>query len=402
MKTKNILLLIFVSLILVLTLQNVSSIGITPGRTTINFESGLQKDVSFSIINSEHKDMSVVFAVRGDLADYVTLTQTYSEFTKDDDSKQFTYTVNLPQKIEKPGLYTLEIAAMEAPKDIKEKGTFVGATVSVVTQLYIYVPYPDKYLDAEINTVESGGKTVFLIPVTNRGELDIVSASAIIDIYDGTETKIATIDTDTQGVKSLERKELKATWDANVNPGRYKAIVTVRYDEKVTTVLKEFNVGEMYLDVLQVNINDFNLGEIAKFDALVENKWSSDLKDAYLNIIVYNVEGEVMADFKSPTYNINGLSKSDMIAYWDTAGVHTGTYDGKLILKYGEKSTEKNIQLKITDNSIEVVGLTGHVVVSGGGGFLNTTNILIGIIIIIVLMNIVWFFVIKRILKKRK
>lgn len=394
------LIFVFGILFLILSIQNIFAIGITPGRTTVNFEPGLSKDVSFSIINSEHKDMSVVFMVRGDLADYVTLGQTYAEISKDEDSKSFTYGFNLPQKIAEPGLYEIEIVAMEAPDDIKEKGTFVGATVAVVTQLHIYVPYPDKFLDAEINVIESDGKTMFLIPVINRGKLDIVDAKAGIDIYDGTETRIDSIETNSLSVNSLERKELTASWDANVNPGRYRAIVTVRYDSEINTIQKEFNVGEMFLEVLEVNVKDFSLGEIAKFDALVENKWSSNLRDVYLNIIVYNAEGEVMADFKSPTYDIDRLSKSDMVAYWDTAGVHEGTYDGKLILKYGEKSTEKNIELKITDNSIEVVGLTGHVISKGGGGF-NLTNILVIVIILLVLINVIWFFLIRRIMKRR-
>ena len=386
---------------ILLSLHSVSSIGITPGRTTVNFESGLNKDVSFSVINSENKDMSVVFMVRGDLADYVTLKETYSEILSSEESKSFTYTVSLPEKIAKPGLHEVEIIALEAPKDIKEAGTFVGATVSVVTQLHIYVPYPDKFLDAEVNVVESDGKTRFLIPVVNRGKLDIVNAKAIIDIYSGTEEKIDTIETNTLSLLSLERKELVADWNLEVNPGRYRAIVTVRFDDEVRTVMKEFNVGEMFLEVLEINIKDFELGSIAKFDALIENKWSSNLRDVYLNIVVYNAEGEVMADFKSPTYDVDSLSKSEMIAYWDTAGVRKGTYDGKLILKYGEKSTERNIQMKITDNSIEVVGLTGHVVVGKKGTF-NLTNILIIVIVILILVNIIWFFMIRKIMNKNK
>jgi hypothetical protein len=392
---------ILASLLIVLTLQNVSGIGITPGRTTINFESGLHKEVQFSIINSQQKDMSVVFMVRGDLADSITLTQTYAEFLSSEDSKSFTYTVDLPARIEKPGLYETEIVALEMPKDIKETGTFIGATISVVTQLYVYVPYPDKYIEGEINVMESDGKTMFFIPVVSRGKLDIVNVKAMIDIYTSLNEKVTSIESDTLSLNSLERKELVAEWDADVNPGKYLAVANIVYDNEVLTLRKEFNIGEMALEIEQIIVRDFELGEIAKFDALVNNKWSSDLKDVYLNILVYNEEGETMADFKSPTYDIGALSKIEMVAYWDTAGVHEGTYDGKVILKFGEESKERNIQMKITDDSIEVIGLTGHVVVRRGS-FFNTQNILIGIIIFIVLMNIVWFVVIKRLLKKRR
>ena len=235
------ILILFVMVFVLTSL--VSAIGITPGRTTINFEPGLHQEVPFSIINSEKKDMSVVFTVNGDLAESITLNQAYAEFSSLEDSKSFTYAVDLPQVIAKPGLYEVEIVALEMPKDIKEKGTFVGATVSVVTQLHIYVPYPDKYLDAEINVVESEGKEIFFVPIVNRGKLDIVNAKAIIDIYTSLNEKVATVESNTDSLLSLERKELTAEWEFNVAPGKYLAKVTVVYDNEVVEVEKEFNVG---------------------------------------------------------------------------------------------------------------------------------------------------------------
>jgi len=396
---KKLLLCVFV-LVLLISMQSIFALGITPGRTTINFEPNLNQDVSFSVINSAHKDMSVVFMVRGELAEYVTLNQASAQFSADEESKSFSYTINLPASLGVPGKHEVEIVAIEMPKDFVEGGTMIGSTLAVVSQLHIYVPYPNKYVDGVVNVVESHGEVVFFIPVTNRGKLDVVNVQAKIDIYSGSEEKIASIESNADSILSLERKELSARWNANVNPGRYKAIVTLIYDEDVTTILKEFNIGEMFLEVKEIVVRDFSLGDIAKFNALVENKWSSDLKDVYLNILVYNTEGEVMADFKSPNYDIDALSQEEIIAYWDTGGVHEGTYDGKLILKYGEKSTERNIQLKITDDEIKIIGITGKVVVKGESK-LNLTNILIGAVLVLIVMNVVWFVLIRKMLKKK-
>lgn len=398
-KNKLILLL---AIFVFVSLNFVSAIGITPGRTTINFESGLSREVSFSIVNTEHKDIGVVFVVRGDLGQYITLPETYGELSSGEESKSFSYTINLPDSFSKPGMYEGEIVALEVPKGLVQGGATVGATVAVISQVHVYVAYPNKYLDADVNVIESGGKLDFVVPVVNRGKVDVVNANAVIDIYSALNEKVATLETNTLTVNSLERKELFVEWEPEVNPGKYRAAVTVRYDGEVSNLEKEFNFGEALLDILEVNVRDFQLGEIAKFDALVENKWSDDLKDAYLNILVYNDVGEIMADFKSPTYDINALSKSDLVAYWDTAGVHEGTYDGKLILKYGEKSTERNIQLKISDSELEVVGLTGHVLVKGGGSKLNLNSLLLIIVGVLVVANIVWFVLIRRLLKKRK
>jgi len=395
------LVITLVFLVFILSISQTSAIGITPGRTTVNFEPGLQREVSFSVVNSEHKDMGVVFMVRGELAEYVTLKQTYTSFSTSEESKSFTYSVNLPQKFEKPGLYEAEIVALEMPKNLEEQGTFVGATVGVATQLHVYVPYPNKYVEAEVNVMSSGDKINFIIPVTSRGKLDIVNLKAVIDIYTSLNEKVATIETNSISLNSLERKELFAEWTPSVNPGKYMAVVTLLYDNEAVKLEKEFNVGEMMLEIKDIVVRDFQLGEIAKFNALVENKWSDDLKEVYLNILVYNAEGEIMADFKSPTYDIDALAQSEMVAYWDTGGVHQGSYDGKVLLKYGEKSTERNIQLKITDSSIEISGLTGRVVVRGSGG-LNTTTLLLILVIVLVIANVIWFVVVKKFLKRKK
>lgn len=402
MNKKLFLIFAVVSLFLLLAMQNVYALGITPGRATVNFEPGLKKDISFSVINTEKKDMSVVIAVRGELGQYITLNKAYEDFLSAEESKSFIYTVQLPQRFDKPGVYSAEIVALELPKNFKESGSFVGSTVSVISQLDVYVPYPNKYVEADANVIESEGKINFIIPAINRGKLDIVNIKAVIDIYTALNEKVTTIETNVDSLNSLERKELSAEWTPNVNSGKYLAVITVIYDNEQVVVNKPFNIGEELVNVIDVVVRDFALGDIAKFNALVENKWSNPIKDVFLNILVFNNEGEIMADFKSPTYNLDALAKSEIVAFWDTAGVHVGTYDGKLLLKYGEKSVERNIQLKIGQNDLEIIGLTGHVLVKNKGGKLNINNLLVIVVIVLVVANIVWFVLIRKILKKKR
>jgi hypothetical protein len=398
---KKIFFILMFIFILFFSMNNLLAIGITPSRTTINFEPGLSKEVSFSILNSENKDMSVIFTLQGELAEYITLEEQYAEFSANEKSKSFIYKVNLPSNLEKPGKHEGEIVALEMSKDLKEKGTFIGATVSVITQLHVNVPYPNKYAEADVQAINSDGEIIFIIPVLNKGKLDIVNARATIDIYTALNEKIESLETESISIDSLKRKDLTIKWDSSsVTSGSYLAKVTVFYDNNEINLDKQFKVGEKSINVLEINIKDFRLGGIAKFDALVENSWSEEIKNAYLQIIVYNNEGENMADFKSPLYDIPALSKKEMVSYWDTAGVHEGNYEGKLILRYGEESKERNIQLKITENNIDISGLTGRVVIRGEGLF-NMKNILIIIIIAIVFMNIIWFIIIKRLIKKK-
>ena len=399
---KFILLLLSFLAIIVLQINPISSIGITPGRATINFEPGLSQEISFSVVNTEHKEMSVVFFVQGVLNGSVTLKQTYAKFSASEESKSFSYSINLPQKFDKPGVYSADIVVLEMPKDLESQGTFVGATVSVATQAYVYVPYPNKYLEGEINVVpDDSGKIMFLMPIVNRGKLDIVNAKAVIDVYTALNEKVASLETESQPLASLERKELVAEWKPNVNPGKYLAVVNIIYDNEIVSLSKEFNVGESLVEINDLYVKDFSLGEIAKFNALVENKWGNEIKDSFLNILVYNGEGEIMADFKSPNYDLKPLSKTEMVAYWDTGGVQQGTYGGKLMLKYGDKSAERNIQLKISESNIEISGITGKVLVKGKSSS-SVNSLLVILIVVLIVANIIWFFVVRKYIKKRK
>lgn len=391
--------LILVSLILgILFIQNISAIGITPARTNINFEPGLVKEVNFSIINSENKEMSVVFSVKGELAQYITLSQEFADFSSSEKEKSFKYIIELPQDFENPGKYEAEIVALEVSKDVKESGTFVGAALAVITQVYVHVPYPDEYIETEFKIVssEQGSNTLFLIPITNRGKVDVSEIQAIIDIYSPSGEKIASVESLKESLKKLERKELSATWFANVSSGKYTANLTLVYNGKQKSFLKDFEVGEILLEIKEVVVKDFQLGEIAKFELLIQNKWSHEVKDTYVRIIVYNPDGSTLAEFKTPNQDFEPLEELKLPAYWDTVGVNEGVYDGKLILNYGEnKKAEREIQLKVTDYDLEVIGLTGKVVVRGGGK-LNLTNILVAIVILLILSNVIWFVVLKR------
>ena len=397
MKTKYILSFF----ILILTLQIVSAIGITPGRTTIDFEPNLQKEVSFSVTNAEQKAMSVVFYTRGELKETVLLSQDRVSFSLGESSKSFSYTISLPAEFDRPGLHTAEIVAQEVPEDSELDGTVLGATVAVVTQVYVNVPYPGKYLEFDVEVIEAspGQSTTFLIPMISRGKLSIQKVKTKIEIY-SEENLVDEFELEEIGILSGERKQLIGTWDTDVKVGRYSAKIILNYDGEEKIIEKEFNIGEAKLEIELITVKDFRLGEIAKFNILVNNKMNQEVKDINVNMVLYGEEGNVLADFRSANYDAPSLSKVEMLAYWDTEGVDEGVYDGKLILRYGSEKDEKNVKVEVTEDSIVVTGITGKVIVQTDGGF-NLTTILIILIVILILGNIFWFLVVKRLRKKK-
>ncbi|MEK6848586.1 MAG: hypothetical protein AABX65_03055 [Nanoarchaeota archaeon] len=372
-----------------------SALGVSPGRTTIDFEPSLQKTIDFVVFNSEHKNMQVLLSVKGTLKNYITLSKREENFLAGEESKSFSYTLNLPDSLT-PGKQTAEIAILEVPElTEEEKAASVYASLAVITQLQVFVPYPGKYAEFEINSVSDNGRTLFILPVNNRGKFDIAKAKAIIDVYSGTNEKIQSLTTDEKEIKAGGVEELYASLDSAL-PGNYRAVATLVYDGETLQKEKTISVGQALIEVESIEIGDFSLGGIAKFNVLASNQWNQEIKDVSVQLILYDSKGEAVGNFKSANYDIPALSKKNLIAYWDTIGVIEGVYDTKLVIRYSGKEIEKRISVNVEKDRISVSGLTGFVVVNSKKGIINKDNLIIGGIILLVLINIGWFLVLRR------
>ncbi len=380
------------------------AIGITPGKTDIAYEQGESREVEFSVINSENTDIDLVVLVQGELNESISLSEVSFSMSAGEREKKLKYKIDIPSGL-KPGLHTSEVVVVQLPKKSGTSQAFIGASVGVATQVHVFVPYPGKYAEATLNVLgpESDGSMLFVFPVMSRGELDLVRVRANIDIYSSLNEKVATINTNEISLKSGERGEVVARWNPNVAPGPYRAVATLIYDEDTSKLEAAFNIGQQVLEVSGIEVNDFSLGGIAKFEILVENKWSQQISGAYAQMQVFNDAGEVMADFKSATYDIPALSKTLMVAFWDTEGVREGKYKSSLFLRYGANSEQNELELDVSSNRINVIGV-GYVISSresSGSVFGNPVVVILSVgIVLLIMINLLWFIFLRKKIKK--
>lgn len=378
---------------------NAAAIGVTPGRTTVDFEPGLEKTVTFTIINNDHKAFNAFVYADDELKDYVTAEKNIVEFRETDDSKPFTYKFKLPEKMEKPGDHWAKIVVMEMPAGAKEGEQVVMATTAVVHQLKVRVPYPGKYaeFDMAVQEAEPGATATFFVKIFNLGTENIYKAFVTIDVLGPTNEKIATLESEEIAIESKKGGELIIPWKADVNPGTYHAVATVNYDGKVGSVEKNFGVGALRLELLDVKVRNFALGGIAKFEISVENKWNQKVDGVYAEVVMSDQKGDTIASFKSASVDIDPLQRSALYAYWDTQGVAKGTYDAKLILNYAGKTTEKLLKTYVSLESIEteIVGVTAKVITAKGAAGPGA-DVLVPLVLILVFINVGWFFYFRR------
>ncbi len=392
---KNLILLILIVVSILFLIRDVNALGVTPGRTTVDFKPNLQQTVEFTVLNSEHKDFRAVIFVEGDLAGYVTLYNYLIEFRADEGSKTFKYDFKLPATLEKPGINSADIIIRELPEQ-KGKDIFIGTSIAVVTQLYVKVPYPGKYAEVDLRISEANvnENVNFFIQVSNFGTEDINKISAIIEILGPTNELIATVETSEIAIKSKERAELTASWLADVNPGKYYAVAKVKYDGKSARAETVFNVGGLLLEIIDISVKDFKLGQVAKFDILVQNRANEILENVFAEMVIKENNVEI-AKFKSANENIESLAEKELNAFWDTTGIKEGSYDATLILNYKDKSIKKELKTFVTLTSIETSFLGTGKAVAAGKGLRRETMIFL-LVITLILINIGWFVYFKK------
>ena len=395
--------IIILALALILIITHVSAIGITPGSTKINFEPNKEQEVNFKILNNEKKDMKVFLNIEGDLAQYVTLSNILVDFKAIEESKSFTYKIKMPGELEKPGTHTAKIIALELPPKAESQGNYIGARIGVVSRLEVQVPYPGKYAEAEllISEAEVSKPTLFIVKIYNHGQENIEKARASIDILGPTNELITTIETDEISVKSKDIKEISAKHIFE-NPGSYNAIARLRYDDKLTRTEKTFSIGKIAIEIKSVEVKNFRLGGIAKFEILVENRWNDLLKNVFTEITMKTKEGSEISKFKSTSIDLPALAQETLLAYWDTENIEQGQYDATIILNYGDgKKTEKQFKADVSIDNIKInlFGGTARVTTSTGSIFQGSLISLL--VIVLIIINIAWFIYFKKRIKTK-
>ena len=388
-------------LIGIFMISSVYALGITPGRTTVDFRPGLQKTISFEIINSKGENLEFSLSVDGELSDYINLESDRISISSSESSKNVNYNINLPDSLE-PGVRTGKVVVTEIPEEVDAGDSYVAAILAVATQIYVNVPYPGKYATSGmvVYNANKGEDVTFIFPIINKGEFDLTSVRANVDIYNSLSEKVDSFNTKSIVIPNGEKKEIVYKWVADVPIGEYRAAATVIYDEGVINLERTFRVGTKELELQEISVNNFALGQIVKLEMLVENKWSEPISGAYIETKIKNDVGNVVSSFESASYSVEALSKQVFMSYWDTAGVKVGSYDAEVSINYGDKSSKKNLEFQVEENKLTVIGL-GYVISTGDGESSSLVTVLVIAIVLLVLINLLWFFVLRKKLGKR-
>ncbi|MEM4259937.1 MAG: hypothetical protein QXG00_01760 [Candidatus Woesearchaeota archaeon] len=385
---KRIIFLIILKIIFLTLSQQISAIGIIPSSKEIPYESGQNLSFQMKILNSELIPGKVVVFADGPLAENYEISNEIIEFKEKESEKIIGVTLKSPLNIKEQGPITTKIIV----RRLSYSSGTLSATVSVVSDIVLMVPYSGKYVRMKLFTsnFDRLKTSNFVVEAENLGTEDVVKAKAIIDIYGRMNEKLETIVSDEKRIDSKTKVLFNIPWTPKMRWGSYTAKATLIYDDKNIEDTKTFNIGEPNIDISTITVNNFKLGGIAKFEILLTNNWNNKINDikGIINIFDGN---KIMTTSKTESVNLEPFEKKEINAYWDTEKVVSGKYLMEIVLIYLNKEDKKEHNIYVESNQITTTP-TGKAIdekISGKSPIEIRVFLLTILVIIMIIVNII-------------
>ncbi len=343
--------------ILLIAVEQVSAIGISPGRTVMHFRPSLEETVSFTVFNgADSQPTKVKLYARGELENLTTISTDIIEL-EPNDQETFYATIKLTGANYTPGDHVVLVGAVEQIETNKLGNMNVAAVTGVESQVYVRVPYPGKYISAsmDIGDMAVGQPVLFTINVNSLGSDYIDSIEAHIDLFDPKGDKVASLTSTKEDLNPKESKDLFAEWmPSDVSPGIYLAVATVYYDGKSVKTETNFRLGDMIVEIADVTTEALG-SSIVRFEITAQSKWNDAIKNVYATVNISDSGKNPIATITTPPVTIPRWSQEKLETFLKTDNIDEGMYDATVILYYEGNTTKRDLQFQVskTKNKIE-------------------------------------------------
>ena len=319
MKTSLLILQIFCMTLFMTTF--VHALGVYPAIRNIDFAPLEQYSSTFTVVNDRGTPLDVSFFAQGELTSLLTLP---SRVTLPPGSTDIQYTLHLPAALS-PGFHDVGILITEE-LPVPTGETVVGATVAVITSIKVFVPYPEKYVKADVVITEHPSGVEIKVPVENLGMMDIERIFATVRITDSSST-LATLTTETIPLPSRQRRDLKMEWTLPHQQGTYQADITLHYDGKETRMKKEFSyLSTGLLAITDINTKDLALGKINEIEITLHNRGNEIIEDIKTTVTIVDQQGVLVTTLSSPPITLDPSDDKQITLSWDAEQLPEGAY----------------------------------------------------------------------------
>lgn len=370
-KTINQKIIIWI-IILFLTVNLVSALGIRPAKTIINSDETKDFSGNFWVVNGEEREFTTDIYLEGEMAEYVTLKTNTLTFRSDDEAKAVEFEVHLPEQVP-PGESTAVIVVEEKLRGNDPK--VISSKVVLKHKIRISGPYPDKFIEAKLNFHESDEEIEFVSEVTNLGKEDIDKIQTIFYVNDKQQEEHS-LETVEESLDRQENKLLKAKIDKDVfERGEFEVSAVTKYDDQQIEVLKMLMVGKPDIDVTYFD-KYFIAHKVNEYTMELLNNWNKKMENVFVDVLVMK-DNQQIDEFRTKSLDIEGLLREKIKDYYDARERGEGSYRFDLevnfwnSIKMEQKKQSFDVEMLTEGGYEESNALTGGAV-SNSGSSLNT------------------------------
>lgn len=377
---------------MLLSMSTASAWGVLPARQLGAYDDTNQQ-FSFDLRNTELEEGYFQVNFGGELAQYASYSGAETIFFQASNrEKTIPIQLELQTGALEPGRNRLRVIFSQVPG---QSDVTVGASVTLVGEIIVDVPYDRNFVEASLYTQPSRSNepTPFQISLVNKGQ-EAISVHADMVIKGPTNEVIHRWSTSPFILDYQDAEKIRTTWDGKKEPGTYAVEATVMYGQDSRVLQKTFSVGSREVAVQSLTADRFRLGEINQMTLQAKNTWNEQLEDVYAEVFVVDNSGNVVQSFTTNPQTIPAFQTTELEGYWDTQGLEVGDYTLNVITHAEDDNSQYSFPVEVDIDDVSVA--TGNVAATDDQG--STDSLIIIILIAVVISNIVliWYFKKKR------
>src|SRR3989344_2545932 len=175
-------------LMILLVIQMVAALGIRPARTTIAIDDFDQENIDVEgtlwIVNNEGREFTVEVYTEGEMADFIKLKGEDKKITfrPEDDAKAVEFEVKFRKEEVPPGGASASLVIEERFEGSGDNT--ISSKVLLKHKINIIGPYPNQYIQGNLNFHEKGNEIELVAEVKNLGKEDLQKVQTTFYVND--------------------------------------------------------------------------------------------------------------------------------------------------------------------------------------------------------------------------
>ena len=328
---------------LLLCLNMAFALGIRPVKS----EAGSMQtyDGKFKVVNNDHKEMRARIYVEGDLKDYIELRQTEIEFTSSEEMKEVGFTLRVPERTLPPGRAEGRIIVEEQLYSAPTSDGYVAANLKMTHKVYLDVPYPEKYIEVDIEVEEKEESVDLIATVKNLGTDDLDEVKPKLEIFSG-EERIASYEHPPEQLDVREEHSFRNYIEKEkLGEGEFKVLSSIEYEEYTLELIEAFMIGEPIIKLLNYD-KYFEVGRINEIALELKSEWNTLISNIHAQILVFK-NGKEVFNTKTTSFDLEPYEEKKVLAHLDARNLEVGDYDVNVLLDYLNQSIVETYEVSV-------------------------------------------------------